>query len=264
MNFLKRELAPLTSAAWDELGKEAERVLKGNLSARRVVDVDGPKGFDYSAVNLGRLSEEHEATSDGVRFGIRKVLPLVELRVPFEVSIGELDNMARGADDVDTEPVIEAALKLARFEDHAIYQGFEPGGIQGVLAGCAHDSLALGGDAAQFPGAIAKAMSILSDAGVNGPYALILGPEPHRLLAGDVSTYPPRQRIAKMLEGPVLRSSVLEGGLLLSLRGEDYQLTIGEDVAIGYSAHNSERVSLYLTETFTFRMLSPEAAVRLC
>jgi uncharacterized linocin/CFP29 family protein len=261
MNFLKRELAPLVDEAWNRVEEEAVRVLKANLSARHVVDFIGPKGFDFSALNLGKLEPADEPAGEGLRYGIRKVLPLVELRAPFELDIWELDNLARGAEDVDTAPVVKAARELAAFEERAIYLGFERAGMRGLIQAAIHEPLALGADGSAYPDAVARAMLTLSDDGVGGPYALILGSEPFRKLSGDVSVYPPRTRIAKMIEGPILHSPVLEGGLLLSMRGGDFQLIVGQDASIGYDHHDSKMVRLYLTETFTFRVLGPEAIV---
>lgn len=262
MNFLKRELAPIIDEAWSEIEEEAVRVLKANLSARHLVDLDGPRGFDHSAVNLGEIEPAREPI-DGVSYGIRRVLPLVEARVPFELDIWNLDNLARGADSVDTEAVVRAALSLAAFEERAVYYGFEPGGIKGLTECTMHKALSLGSDAGQFVDAVAKAMLVLSDSGVGGPYGLVLGSKAFRKLAGDVSMYPPRQRIAKLIEGPILHSPVLDGGFLLSLRGGDFELSVGQDIAIGYDHHDTRKVSLYLTESFSFRVLGPEAVIEL-
>jgi uncharacterized linocin/CFP29 family protein len=263
MNFLKRELAPLVDEAWSLIEEEAIRVLKANLTARHVVDFVGPKGFDFSALNLGRLDPADETAGAGLRYGIRKVQPLVELRAPFELNIWDLDNLARGSEDVDTEPVIKAALELAAFEERAVYLGFERAGITGLQRAAQHAALRLGDDASAYSDAVARAMVSLSDAGVGGPYALVLGSDAFRKLSGDVSVYPPRLRIAKMIEGPILHSPVLEGGFLLSMRGADFQLVVGQDASIGYDHHDNKTVRLYLTETFTFRVLSPEAIVPL-
>lgn len=261
MNFLKRELAPLVDEAWSEIEEEAVRVLKANLSARHIVDFDGPKGFDFSSINLGALSTTEEA--DGIHFGVRKVLPLIEIRVPFSMSVWDLDNLARGAQHADMDPVVQAALKVASFEERAIYRGFGKAGIRGLGESAVHKPVGLGENPGRYPDGVADAMLTLSDAGVGGPYALVLGPRLFRRLTGDVSTYPPRQRIAKMIEGPVLHSPVLDGGYLLSLRGGDFQLTVGQDLSIGYEHHDNKTVSLYLTETFTFRVLGPEALIEL-
>jgi uncharacterized linocin/CFP29 family protein len=262
MNFLKRELAPVIDEAWALIEEEAVRVLKANLSARHVVDLDGPKGFDFSAVNVGAIEPAKEPF-DGVKYGIRQVLPLVEARVPFELDVWNLDNVARGAAAIETESVIRAALQLAAFEERAIYYGFEPGGIKGLTECALHKSIALGGDGADYVDAVIKAMLVLSDSGVGGPYALVLGSKAFRKLSSDASMYPPRQRIGKLIEGPILHSPVLEGGFVLSVRGGDFQLSLGQDIAIGYEHHDSRNVHLYLTESFTFRVLGPEAVIEL-
>jgi uncharacterized linocin/CFP29 family protein len=238
-------------------------VLKQNLSARWVVDFTGPRGFDFSAVNLGHLAPKDETTTEGVRYGIRQVLPLVEVRMPFELDIWNLDDLARGAAAIDAEPVVQAAAKLAQFEERAIYKGFEPGKIVGLGQATSQTSIVLGDDPSAYPDAVTRAVLALNDAGVGGPYALVLGPRPFRLLSGDVSTYPLRQRIAKLIDGPVLHSPVLDGGFLISLRGGDFELTVGQDASIGYGHHDSKKVSLYLTESFTFRVIGPEAVVEL-
>jgi uncharacterized linocin/CFP29 family protein len=106
-------------------------------------------------------------------------------------------------------------------------------------------------------------MQLLVAAGVSGPYALVLDPETYRLLASDVGAYPSRQRVEKLIEGPILQSQELEGGLLVSLRGGDFQMDVGQDVAVGYATHTTERVHLFLLETLTFRVVEAEAAVRL-
>ena len=61
MDFLKRELAPITDAAWEEIESRAIETLKSYLSARKVVNVVGPKGFDYAYVADGRLASVQDA-----------------------------------------------------------------------------------------------------------------------------------------------------------------------------------------------------------
>jgi len=47
MNNLHRGLAPISDAAWTQMEEEASRTIKRHLAARRVVDVQGPKGVDF-------------------------------------------------------------------------------------------------------------------------------------------------------------------------------------------------------------------------
>ena len=55
MDLLKREKAPLTDEAWQQVDDEARRVLKLSLAGRKVVDFSGPHGWTLGAVNTGRL-----------------------------------------------------------------------------------------------------------------------------------------------------------------------------------------------------------------
>ena len=49
----------------------------------------------------------------------------------------------------------------------------------------------------------------------------------------------------------------------VSQRGGDFLFESGEDLSIGYDSHDADVVELYLVESFTFRVATPEAAVAL-
>jgi uncharacterized linocin/CFP29 family protein len=262
VNVLKRELAPITPRAWSHIEGEARSALEANLSSRRVVDVSEPMGFEFSSVNLGSLRPAHQV-DHGVHYGVRRVLPLVEARVPIELDIWTLDDLERGARGVDTEAVTRAALELSAFEERAIYSGFEPAGILGLAAAAEPETMELPADVEGYSDVVARAVLRLVDRGVQGPFALVLGSKPYRLLHSDQSADPPRDQISKLLNGPLWHSAVLDGGFLLSLRGGDFELTLGQDASLGYDWHDKAKVHIYLTESFTFRVLGPEAVVPL-
>ncbi|NCC43822.1 MAG: bacteriocin, partial [Clostridia bacterium] len=46
---------PITAKAWSEIEEQAKTVLRSRLTARKFVDVEGPKGMNVGAVTLGRL-----------------------------------------------------------------------------------------------------------------------------------------------------------------------------------------------------------------
>jgi uncharacterized linocin/CFP29 family protein len=123
--------------------------------------------------------------------------------------------------------------------------------------------LSLGADPLCYADVVTRGLIQLDDAAVGGPYALLLGSTPYRRLAAVSSSYPPYQHLSRLLGGPVLHARVLDGGLLVSLRGGDFRLSVGQDAAIGYGRHDAERIELYFLESFTFLVLSPEAIVRL-
>jgi uncharacterized linocin/CFP29 family protein len=263
MDFLKRAQAPITSEAWSQIDEVITRMLRAQLSGRKVVDVEGPRGLQTAAVNLGRLEIPTGGEKGEVRYGINRVLPLIEARARFALDIWELDNVARGAADVDLAPAEKAARRIAAFEDGAIFNGFAPGGIGGLTQTRGHEAIPLPMEPGGFLDAVARAMLALQDEAIGGPYRLVLGQEPFRFLATQFQGYPLKKQIENLLGSQVLYSHVVEGGLMISRRGGDTQLVLGQDLAVGYESHDRKSVQLFITESFTFRVLEAVAVVRL-
>ena len=55
----------------------------------------------------------------------------------------------------------------------------------------------------------------------------------------------------------------LQGGAVISLRGGDFLFESGQDLAVGYDSHDADEVRLYIQESFSFRVATPEAACAL-
>ncbi len=264
MDLLKRALAPILPEAWAAIDAEAARVLRLNLAGRKLVDFRGPKGWKKAAVNTGRLELLPDKGDPDIHLGIREVQRLIEVRVPIKLPIMELDTVARGASNPDLAPVVKAAEKIARVEDAAIFNGLPAAGISGLLPASPHAAVKMAADLAELPRAVVAATESLRQAGVSGPYALALGPRLYDQLFGTVvEGHPLPRRIEPLLVEKIVRAISLDGGVVLSLRGGDYELTVGQDLSVGYAHHEKHEVELYLTESFTFRVLEPAAAVRL-
>src|SRR5689334_16140198 len=265
MNHLHRELAPVADDAWSEIEAEASRTLRHYLTARRLVDFSGPKGWEHAAEPTGRVQDLTPAPSQAITARARAVQPLIELRAPFTMPRAELDAIARGARDTNLDPVVDAARHLALTEDGAIFEGYEAGEIGGIGQCSPHPSIGITDNYDDYPSLVARAVATLQRAGIGGPYAIALGP---RCYTGVVETtehggYPLLEHLRLILGGPALWAPAVDGAIVLSTRGDDYELTVGEDVSIGYLAHDATNVELYLEETFTFRVLTPDAAVPL-
>lgn len=261
MNNLHRGLAPISDAAWAQIEEEASRTLKRHLAARRVVDVDGPKGTDFSAVGTGHL-KKIATPGDGVEATQREVRALVELRVPFELSRQAIDDVERGANDSDWDPLKQAARKIAFAEDRAVFDGYAAAGIQGIRQGTSNPVLTLPSSVKNYPTVVAQAVSQLRLAGVSGPYTLLLGTEPYTAIGGATDDgYPVLQHIQRLIDGKIIWAPAIAGGVLLTTRGGDFQLSIGQDLSIGYLSHSATSVQLYFQETITFLMLTSEASV---
>lgn len=264
MSPLLRELAPVSAEAWTLIEEEAKRTLKLKLAARKVVNFSGPLGWEASAVNLGRVARLDEALADGVEARVRRVQPLVELRIPFELQRDELEAAARGAKDASVDPVRAAAGAAAIAEDRAVFRGFAAAGIRGITEEAAAAKLMLTDDYQTYPAVVAEAINKLHVAGVQGPYGIALGP---RCYTGLTKTthggYPVMEHVRRLLDGPIVWAPAVDGAVVLSLRGGDFELTVGQDFSIGYLDHTASSVRLCLQETFTFRVLAAEAAVPL-
>jgi len=263
MNDLLRELAPVSGSAWSQIEAEAKRTLKEMLAARRLVEFCGPLGWDSSAVGTGR-TRQLAAPAVGAETRVREVQPLVEVRVPFRLAREELEAVERGARDPDLNPVRTAARVAALAEDRAIFHGYSAAGITGLTEAAADRALRLSENYEEYPGVVAKAVNRLRTSGVDGPYGIALGPRCHTGLTRTTQGgYPVMEHVRRLLDGPLVWAPGIDGAAVVSLRGGDFELSVGQDFSIGYLEHYETAVRLYVQESFTFRVLSPEACVPL-
>jgi uncharacterized linocin/CFP29 family protein len=263
MNNLHRELAPISDAAWSQIEEEASRTFKRYIAGRRVVDMPEPGGVAISAIGTGHLSNL-EGPGDGILARQRKVKALVELRAPFDLDRQQIDDVERGANDSDWQPVKDAARRLSFAEDRAIFDGYPAAGIEGVRQGTSNPLMTLPADVRDYPDAIAQALSQLRLVGVNGPYSVLLSADAYTGLSETSDHgYPVLEHIKRLVDGQIVWAPALEGAFVLTTRGGDFDLHVGQDVSIGYSSHTDTTVRLYLQESFTFLLLTAEAAVAL-
>src|ERR1700723_460956 len=263
MNNLHRELAPISDAAWSEIEEETTRTIKRYLAGRRVVDVQGPSGVATPAIGTGHLRNV-AAPGEGILARQREVKALVELRVPFDLERQMIDDVERGANDSDWQPAKDAARKLAFAEDRAIFEGYDAAGIVGIRQGTSNPQKALPADVRKYPDAFAEALSQLRLVGVNGPYSVVLSADAYTELAETSDNgYPVLEHVKRRVEGKIIWAPAIDGAFVVTTRGGDLDLHLGQDVSIGYLSHNDTHVHLYLQETFTFLYLTSESCVAL-
>jgi uncharacterized linocin/CFP29 family protein len=265
MSHLLREHAPITEETWRLIDDEAVERLRPALAARKLVDFSGPRGWEFSATSLGRVSPLAGGPVDGVIAVQRRVLPVVELRVPFALDREELRAADRGAEDVDLDPLDAAAKRIAIAENRAVFHGWAAAGITGITEASTLESLPLGENCELYPRHVARAVESLLDAGVEGPYGLALGPAAYTrvLQTAENGGYPLLEHLRKIIGGPLVWSPGVDGAVVVSLRGGDFLFESGEDLSIGYDSHDAQTVNLYLIESFTFRVAEDDAAVTL-
>src|SRR5262249_48525682 len=263
MNNLHRELAPISDSAWAQIESETSRTLKRYLGGRRVVDTLGPGGTALSAIGTGHL-QAIDASAQGIVATQGEAARLVELRVPFELDRQMIADVERGANDSDWQREKDAARQMAFAEDRAIFDGYSAAGIEGIRQGTSNPVVLLPSDVLAYPEAIAGALNQLKLVGVNGPYAAVFGADEYTALAETSDHgYPVLEHVKRLIEDEIVGAPAIRGGFVMTRRGGDFALHVGQDVSIGYSSHTDTVVRLYLQETFTFLLLTAEAAVTL-
>ena len=266
MNNLHRELAPVSDAAWASIEAEARRTFERHVAGRRVVDVQGPDGPTLASVTTGHIAEIEPpgGDADGIVTWLRGAQQLIMLRVPFALSRLDVDNVERGALDSDWQPVKDAARQVAFAEDRAIFDGYPAAGITGVKASSSNSILTLPEDVREYPTVVSQAVSALRLAGVDGPYSLLLS-APAYTLVSETSDhgYPIRDHLARVVNGEIIWAPAVSGAFVLTGRGGDFELRLGQDLSIGYLSHDSEYVQLYFQESLTFLVYTTEASVAL-
>jgi len=276
MNNLYRELAPISDAAWADIEQEARRTFEQHVAARRVVDLAGPDGPTLASVNTGHLTEV-DAPADGVIAHLRVAQPLVgviahlrvaqplvRLRVPFTVSRDDVDAVERGAQDADWQPVKDAAKKIAFAEDRAVFEGYPAAGITGIRQSTSNPALSLPGEVRDYPNVVSQAVSSLRLAGVGGPFSLLLSADAYTMVSETSDHgYPIREHLARVIDGEIIWAPAIDGAFLLSARGGDFELRLGQDLSIGYLTHDAATVQLYFQEALTFLVYTSEASVPL-
>ena len=261
MNNLYRELAPISAAAWASIEEEAKRTFALHCAGRKVVDVTGPDGATLAGVGTGHLTAI-DPPDDGVIAGLRAWRPVVQLRVPFTLERAAIDSVERGALDADWQPVKDAARKIAFAEDRAIVDGYAAAQITGVREASSNPPLALPAEVRDYPDVVTKAVSALRLAGVAGPYSLLLSADAYTAVSETSDHgYPIHEHIDRVIDGDIIWAPAISGALLLSARGGDFELRLGEDLAIGYLSHDGDRVELYFQESLSFAVYTTEASV---
>lgn len=263
MNNLHRELAPISDSAWEQIEEEARRTFSQWVAGRRVVDMEGPAGVTLSAVGTGHLRQLADPLK-GVTARQRQAQLVVELRTPFTVTRAAVDDVDRGAKDSDWQPAKDAARKAAEAEDRTIFHGLSSAEISGIIDASLHRSLTIPSDPERIPDTVAHALSTLRLAGIGGPYALLLSADLYTVVSEQTNHgHPIREHLARLVDGEILWAPALDGAVLLSTRGGDYTLHIGQDLSIGYLAHDDDHITLYLEESLSFIVHSDDGAIAL-
>ena len=143
-------------------------------------------------------------------------------------------------------------------------EGYQAAGITGIRQSTSNPALTLPAEVRDYPNVVSQAVSALRLAGVGGPFSLLLSADAYTMVSETSDHgYPIREHLARVIDGEIIWAPAIDGAFLLSARGGDFELRLGQDLSIGYLTHDAGTVQLYFQEALTFLVYTTEASVAL-
>ncbi len=262
MEWLRRNAAPLSQKVWNEIDDIAGSMFKQTIVARRIVDFDGPRGWDHVATQLGTFKSATAAKPSGkARLSIPDVMLLAELRADFKIEWADIDIFERVGPQLESRAIEEAARDIALAEDALAFYG--TAGIPGLLTAkeSPHITMSDWSQPGRLVTDLLSAVEKLDTLGIKGPYEAVMTPHHYYSYlrqTGEGGVYPAAKQLGIAI-AKVHSSAAIDGAALFSTRGGDFMITTGGDFTVGYRAHDDKSVHLFCVETVAPRLLTPEA-----
>ncbi len=262
MEWLRRAAAPVSEKVWKEVDDNAGSMFKQTVVARRILDFDGPRGWNHVATQLGTFKPAQVKQHSGkIRFSIPDVMLLVELRADFAIPWADIDIFERVGPTLETKSIEDASREMALAEDTLVFYGSSTS--PGVLS--LHDTPRVALSDWSQPGRLVAdlltAVEKLDTLGVKGPYEAVLSPHHYYSYlrqTGEGGVYPAAKQLGIVI-AKVHNSPAIDGAVLFSTRGGDFLFTVGGDFTVGYRSHDDTAVHLFCVETIAAQVLTPEA-----
>jgi len=262
MEWLRRGAAPLSAKVWKEIDDIAGSMFKQTVVARRILDFDGPRGWNHVATQLGTFNPAQMPQYSGkVRFSLPDVMLLTELRADFTLPWADIDIFERVGPRLESKSIEEAARDMALAEDGLAFYGSSTN--PGILSSRDTPRVALSdwSQSGRLVADLLAAVEKLDTLGVKGPYEAVFSPHHYYSYlrqTGEGGAYPAAKQLGIVI-AKVHNSPVVDGAVLFSTRGGDFLMTVGGDFTVGYRAHDETAVHLFCVETIAAQLLTPEA-----
>lgn len=260
MSSLNRTQAPFGDGIWELINTAAVGAARDRLTARRFLDVDGPYGPGLTTIEVGNDGYCRQPGPEEAGAVIGRAISVPMVRRSFQLSLRRLAAYLDNGMPFDLAPVEDAAEAVAAREEEIIYRGQPDFGLEGLLTakGRSHVDGGDWSDLDQVLADVIAGVTKLDDAGLRGPYALVLAPA---LYNGLFRRYPGSnllqlEHLRRLFERGVHKASI-EGVVVVDPRVGP--LIVGQDLEAGFVSQDGIHCELYLSESIVLRLDDPEA-----
>lgn len=262
--FLHRDDAPFGGAIWEKIDEAVLGAAKGQLSARRLLHVEGPYGYGLKQING---TEQDLGEAEKVQVLGSKVVPLALLRKGFTMPIRDVAAFEASEMALDAGPAALAAVAVAKLENDLIFNGHKGLGAQGLLntKGVQSSKLKAWTNVGTAMDDLIAAVNKLDAAGFHGPYALALEPERYNLLFRryEQGNQTEMDHIKQIVSDGVVKAPGIKGGVLIATGRQYATIVLGQDLATAFIGPADGDYELAVVESVALRLVVPETVVAL-
>jgi uncharacterized linocin/CFP29 family protein len=264
-HYLNRGDAPFQEKTWEAIDGAVIGAARSQLSARRLLSVEGPYGLGLKSVPLGDETIEGES-AEGVTLSGGGVLPLLAIQATFCLAARDIAAFEERGAAMDLGAAVNAAIACAKQEDALLFNGVKSASVEGLLNVKGAQSARLkswesvGAAADDLIAAVTK----LDAAGFHGPYTLALAPDRFNLL---YRRYPQGNQTeldhlaSVVTEGIVKAPAIKSGGVLLAAGAQFARIVLGQDMAAGFVGPDGTCYELTVSESIALRIMAPASVL---
>jgi uncharacterized linocin/CFP29 family protein len=266
MRYLPREDAPISEPVWEMIDGAALGAAKSQLAGRRLLEISGPYGLGYRAVDGGERPAGGEVTRGGATAALSsaQVQPVPMLSAGFTLAIRDVASAQEHGVRLELKPAVEAAIATAHLEDKLIFEGNKGLGIPGLLnaEGAAKVKLGNWGEVGKAADDLIAAVNALDAAGFPGPYTAALAPPLYNSL---FLRYPQGnmlqlEQARQIISGGIVKAATLKsGGVVMQAGKHVAAIMVGQDMTVAYVGPSGTSYEFVVVESLAPRVFMPEA-----
>ncbi|MGB8453062.1 MAG: family 1 encapsulin nanocompartment shell protein [Anaerocolumna sp.] len=266
MSYLSRENSNLPTELWEQIDSAVVNTARNVLISRKFLHVFGPLGVGTESIHVDDSEVLDEISDDGIiTTKGRKFVEIPTIYDDFTLLSKDLENSRKLGYPVDLSKASASAENCSRKEDRFIFFGNMTYEYEGLLTASGTNKIKRtdwsSGENAFAD--IVSALSLFSEKGIYGTYALTLSPDLYMQLqriqpgTGLLEI----DRINKLLNGNVFSASILGTGkaVLVCPEARNMDLVIGQDLSTAYLEQKELNHSFRVMESVLLRVKHKQA-----